>query len=47
MLRDIVITQKREIESKFSERYIERTIDYKKFNNDLIKVIIGPRRAGK
>ncbi|MEW6528025.1 MAG: ATP-binding protein [Spirochaetota bacterium] len=47
MLRDIIITQKRELESKFLERYVERNIDYSLFNNDLIKVIIGPRRAGK
>lgn len=47
MLRDILLTQKRELELKFSERYITREVDYNKFTNDLIKIIIGPRRAGK
>ncbi|MDO8459487.1 MAG: ATP-binding protein [Nanoarchaeota archaeon] len=49
MLQDIkerIILQKREIESKLKERYIERNQDLK-LNNDLIKVIVGPRRAGK
>nr|MCK4930146.1 ATP-binding protein [Nanoarchaeota archaeon] len=47
MIRDILIRQKRELENKYNEKYIERDVDTKKFDNDLIKVIIGPRRAGK
>src|SRR4030042_462086 len=47
MIRDRLMLQKRELESKFNEKYIERMLDAKKFDNDLIKVIIGPRRAGK
>ncbi|MCS7180183.1 MAG: ATP-binding protein, partial [bacterium] len=46
-IRDILITQKREIEDRFKEKFIERDINYSKFENDLIKVITGPRRAGK
>lgn len=39
--------QKRELEKQLKEKYVERSIDLKKFNNDLIKIITGPRRAGK
>jgi len=45
-VKEIITLQKREIEAKFEERYIEREQKLK-LNNDLIKVIIGPRRAGK
>ncbi|ODS41287.1 MAG: AAA family ATPase [Candidatus Altiarchaeales archaeon WOR_SM1_79] len=47
MIRDVLLIQKREIERRLKEEYVERDIDLKKFDNDLIKVIIGPRRAGK
>ncbi|MEM4271101.1 MAG: AAA family ATPase, partial [Candidatus Pacearchaeota archaeon] len=47
MIKDIILIQKRELEAKFKEEYIERQTDCKKFDNDLIKVVIGPRRAGK
>jgi len=47
MIRDILLLQKRELEGKLREKYIDRGINQKKLNNDLIKVIIGPRRAGK
>lgn len=47
MIRDVLLLQKRELETKLTERFVEREIDYEKFDNDLIKVIIGPRRAGK
>lgn len=47
MIRDILLIQKRELEKKLAEKFIERQVDYSLFNNDLIKVIIGPRRAGK
>lgn len=48
MLKDVVLTQKRELENRLQEIYVERKLpDYLDFGNDLIKVIIGPRRAGK
>ena len=45
-IKEILTLQKREIETKLKENYIERNQDLK-LNNDLIKVIVGPRRAGK
>ncbi len=47
MIRDILLIQRRELQKKLKETFIEREVDYKKFNNNLIKIIIGPRRAGK
>jgi len=47
VLRDVVLLQKRELEKSLKEKYVERNADLKKFGNSLIKVIIGPRRAGK
>lgn len=47
MIRDALLIQKRELESKLKEKYIKRDVDFKKFNNDMIRVIVGPRRAGK
>jgi len=46
-IRDILLVQKRELERIEKESYIEREIDYTKFKSPLIKVIMGPRRAGK
>ena len=45
-IKEILTLQKREIEAKLKEKYIERSQDLK-LNNDLIKEIVGPRRAGK
>jgi len=45
-IKEIITLQKREIEAKLRENYIERNQNLK-LDNDLIKVIIGPRRAGK
>lgn len=45
-IRDILILQKREIELRLSEKYVERKTNMN-LDNNLIKVIIGPRRAGK
>src|SRR3989344_5242020 len=45
-IKEIITLQKREIETKLKEKYIERNQDLK-LTNDLIKVIVGPRRAGK
>jgi predicted AAA+ superfamily ATPase len=47
MLRDVLLLQKREIEQRLRERYVEREFDLAKLSHDLIKVIMGPRRAGK
>src|SRR3989344_9059940 len=44
-VKDILLLQKREIELKLKEEYIERKPSLKM--NSMIKVIIGPRRAGK
>ena len=47
MLRDILLIQKREMESRLKEKYIERDAEIKNLRSSLIKVIAGPRRAGK
>lgn len=47
MIRDILLIQKRELESRLKEKYVERAGDSKKLGSGLINVIIGPRRAGK
>ncbi len=47
MIRDILLLQKREIEKRAKEEYVERDIDLKKINNNMIKVVMGPRRSGK
>ncbi len=46
-LADALITQRREIEGRLSERYIERDVKPIGKGGDLIQVITGPRRAGK
>ena len=47
MIKDVLILQKREFRNKVTEKYINRKLDLKKLNAPLIKVIVGPRRAGK
>ena len=47
MIRDILLIQQRELQKKLKETFIEREVDYKKFKNKMIKIIIGPRRSGK
>jgi predicted AAA+ superfamily ATPase len=47
MIRDIILIQKRELESRLKEKYVERSINSTKLSSSLINVIIGPRRAGK
>lgn len=47
MIKDAILAQKAELESKAQERYIQRDADASKLSKDIIKVIIGPRRAGK
>lgn len=48
MLRDIALLQKRELEIRLQETYVERKMSISwDLGDDLIKVITGPRRAGK
>ncbi len=47
MIKDVIISQKQELNLRLKELYIEREIKESKLDNPLIKVIIGPRRAGK
>ncbi|MEK6981310.1 MAG: ATP-binding protein [Candidatus Micrarchaeota archaeon] len=46
-LNNILQMQKRELEIKVNELYIQRDANFKKPEDNLIRVIIGPRRAGK
>ncbi len=46
MVRDILLIQKRELESRLKEKYVDRDIG-KKIHGSLINVVIGPRRSGK
>ena len=47
MIKDVLLAQKQELDAKLKEPYIERNVNSDKLGNSLIKVIIGPRRAGK
>lgn len=47
MIRDIVLSQKKELEQKLSEKYVPRESSLEESGSGLIRVIIGPRRAGK
>lgn len=47
MIKDILLLQKRELEARLKEPYVEREVDSKRLKSPLIKVIMGPRRAGK
>lgn len=44
---DAVLSQKQELEGKVREGYISRSVGDVDFNSPLIKVVTGPRRAGK
>ena len=46
-MRDILLLQKRELALRFKEKYIDRKEIKLSLDHSLIKVIIGPRRAGK
>lgn len=46
-LHDVLLLQQRELELRLSEPYVQRDIPAPTLDDDLIKVIIGPRRAGK
>ena len=47
MIRDILLLQKREIEQRLQEHYVERDLRVGDLSHDLIKVVLGPRRSGK
>ena len=47
MLRGTVLTQKAELEKILSEPYVERDVKSFSLEHNMIKAIIGPRRAGK
>ncbi len=46
-IRDTLLTQKKELEQFSKRRYIARRVNLSELGKDIIKVIIGPRRAGK
>jgi len=45
--RDVLVMQKRELENFSQKQYAARDAELKELDKDIIKVIIGPRRAGK
>ena len=47
VIKDAVISQKRELEQKMRERYVHRDLTVTIKDSILIKVILGPRRSGK
>ncbi|MGD2087253.1 MAG: ATP-binding protein [Candidatus Aminicenantes bacterium] len=46
-IRDVLLMQKRELEEFSQKNYVPRSVQLKELTKDIIKVIIGPRRAGK
>ena len=46
-VRDALFQQKQELDLRKKERYIERTAEMRDRNSRLIRIVIGPRRAGK
>ncbi len=46
-IRDVLLTQQRELEKFDQKPYVPRDIELAHLDKDMIKVIIGPRRAGK
>jgi hypothetical protein len=46
-VRDALVEQKRELDLRRQEPYIERTAEIRDDNSRLIRMVIGPRRAGK
>ncbi len=47
IVRDALILQRTELENRLKQPYIKRTVKIKGIKSDMIKVIMGPRRAGK
>ncbi|MBI5473347.1 MAG: ATP-binding protein [Ignavibacteriae bacterium] len=46
-LRDAIVSQRREFERAAAEPFVVRRVDNRALQSPLVKVIIGPRRAGK
>lgn len=46
-LRDVLLLQKREFDLRLQERYVPRDVPPQDGSQDLVRVIMGPRRAGK
>ncbi|MBU1030952.1 MAG: ATP-binding protein [Nanoarchaeota archaeon] len=46
-IRDALLLQKRELGKNLEKKYVDRDFELFELNKDIIKVIIGPRRAGK
>lgn len=46
-IEEVIHSQKYDLDVKLKEKYIERETKLKYLDKDIIKVIIGPRRAGK
>jgi len=46
-VRDAILQQKQELELRRQEQYIERTAEIRDDDSHLIRIVIGPRRAGK
>jgi len=47
VVRDSLLLQRRELQKKLKEHYVEREVGLKQLESNVIKVIMGPRRAGK
>lgn len=47
MIKETIFRQKNELQNTLSEKYIKRNVDIPNLHNNIIKVIIGPRRSGK
>ena len=47
LLSDILNQQKQELENFLNQIYVKRILELRYLNENLVKVIIGPRRAGK
>jgi len=47
MLKDILLSQQRELEDRLRQRYVPRELAVQLGDNDLVRVVLGPRRCGK
>lgn len=47
MVRDILLQQKRELEKRIQEPYVQRDLGAQRLSEDLVNVVLGPRRSGK
>jgi predicted AAA+ superfamily ATPase len=47
MIRQVIESQKRELELALKQNYVTRRVRSPSLDNQLIKVVMGPRRAGK